>query len=591
MRRVLFLLALLSCLLVAACAHSGYIEIGNQHVAAQDYRAALEAYERALEQDPDSEEAQRLIEQIRPYAAAQADREGREALALGHYREALGHARYLAKLDPASAGRLRQDVATVMRAAVEGLLGEGRFDEAYPLAAKARRLMGDEAGIDGALERIREHYLALSEEQTKAGQFEQALATLDVIADHEPAMKSALDPRRKYVRGLWSDQVAGQAADAARAEHAGIAAVLYARAYEIAGREQHAQAMGEQAIPLGEEGRFLLRLRHAGDGAQSQQLGALIDARALTIEGVILEQGDAEVTMAAALQHSAPICSERQDSREGSQEYVSGTRWVDNPTWLDQSGRVDAAGAEVDRRQADVDRAAAEVDRRNAEADRCQRHRRGAHRPDRTDGGTSQPPDCSAELRAADQARQELADARGELGRAQRELERLRAELSVLPPKLEEDVIDIFRFPIRQVTRSCAADATLHLDRAWREPTSKHIRSASETRDDSHEAYPRYGVVADPLLFPENDASLIAGANRAAAERAGAELRGAVADYYKQIAKRALSLFGDDEPTAVAMLVAVIVAGGSHLDPATRSAVSAELSRRYGLATIDTLRR
>jgi hypothetical protein len=411
-----------------------------------------------------------------------------------------------------------------------------------------------------------------------------------LIASHEPAMARALKPRRKYVRGLWSDQVAAQAAEAASAGHAGIAAVLYGRAYEIAGREKHGQAMREEAAPLGEEGRFVLRLRHAGDGLQSEQLGPLIDARAITIEGVVLHPGEGEVTMTAALQHSAPTCSQRQDSGEGSQEYVSGTRWVDNPAWLDQSRRVDDAGAEVDRRQGELDRAAAEVERRDRDSARCEARRR-PHHADRPDGGQPQRPDCGAELRDADRARRELADARSELGRAERELERLRAELGALAPKLEEDVIDTFRYPVRHVTRSCVAEVGLKLVRAWREPATQTLRGAEDTRDDSHDAYPRYGVVADPLSFPQNDAALVARANRAAAARAGAELHATVADYYQQMARRALSLLGDDEPTAVAMMVAVIVAGGSHLDAATRTSVAAELSRRYDLGSIDTLRR
>jgi hypothetical protein len=570
-------------LTVTGCAFQNAIESGHTLVAQQHYRAALAEYERALRLDSDSDEARRLIAQITPYAIEEAEADMRRELADGRYEEAVKHADYVGRLDPARGAKQRVVIRDLMQADLEGRLDSGQMAAAYPFALRARRLFPAMPGLDAQLERLRQHYERQADTLAAAQQFEQALGSLEVIAQHEPEQQARLAGRRATIRGQWADTVAVKAKAAEAAEELGAAAALYARAFEIAGRAAEGDAMRRIVRELRADGAFVLTMDYAGDPRRRRRVAGLSEAQIASIEGVTLTRASSEgASMRASVNASAATCSEDVSHSTASQEYVAGTRQVPNPEYQRLTGEIDAAQSDVNLLTSQVTLQAAEVARKEQRADECRRQ------PPRPDGTPAE--SCSGYESEASSARSELSSLESQLASAASRVASLSSQRAMTSPTLTEDIIDTFYYDVAHHTRSCGLELAVALDPAWSGPEQHAIARGGSTEDSSHSGYPQYGVMADDFVYPLDDRALIGQAESGVAAELAALVGKKVRAYYRSMADRAMKLEGEDPAGAIDMMVAIVSAGGGHLDGKRSEAIGNRLHTRYGLESLDTLR-
>ena len=98
----------------------------------------------------------------------EAQRDAGDAVRDGRWEEAVKHASYVASVDPERGAALRGEVIALLRASLEALLREQHMERAYPLAVRALRIDRKMDGLDDVFTRLREHYLAESEQRTAA---------------------------------------------------------------------------------------------------------------------------------------------------------------------------------------------------------------------------------------------------------------------------------------------------------------------------------------------------------------------------------------------------------------------------------------
>lgn len=160
-----------------------------------------------------------------------------------------------------------------------------------------------------------------------------------------------------------------------------------------------------------------------------------------------------------------------------------------------------------------------------------------------------------------------------------------------MPRTLTEDIIETFTYEVRHHTRTCGLALTASLEPAWSGMENHRLSGKSSTRDDSHEGYSQYGIAQDPLIFPQSDGDLVAAADSSAATGVAGLIKKKVTSYYRAMTDRAFNQEREDPVATVDMLVAIVAAGRSHLDPGRRLKIQERLHELYGLESIDTLRK
>ncbi|HHH27205.1 MAG TPA: hypothetical protein ENK57_02490 [Polyangiaceae bacterium] len=636
---------LLAVALGGCAAHPG-IERGHGLVAAGNYRDALAAYQEVLADDPDDEEAARLVAQLEPWARDQAYAEAEQALGEGRYEAAVRHARYVGRLDPTLARELTSHIEAVMRASLEAELMASRHERAYPLAVRASRLFPHMRGLGTVFARLRGHFRALSKRRAAQRDYEGALAALDVIEEHEPSLSGELAPERRALRERWADDVHGQGRAEERAGHLGLAAVRYAHAFEIAKRERDADDMRRALRAVQPLGELHLGLGLSGDAERASRVEPALTTRIAALDGVVIVGEDEDVHI-DAVAHLAPLrCMQSSHRSTESQDYVAGHRDVENPEWVRLTREIEQAAREYDRHDRSIAEAVAARDRAAAEVTRCaqreeepaervlrraqQRLERARERVERqrekvrrleSSGDADALRRAREELRRlerdADDARREESRARSSLeqahrrcdrhrddvtksdaeivaGRAEardarRDVERLERERAGTPPTVSEPIIETYRYPVEHHERACAGPLVLSVERAWAPPARHELHSRGVTRDESHGAHPIIDLSFDPLVFPADDDALRASADEQGAQQLARHLADHVRAYYRRSVERAVELADEDLDGATALLLAIALQGRDHLDPSHEQQLRRFLRDRHGLRSIAIL--
>lgn len=580
------------CFLVAAvpllggCAFQKAIDAGHALVEARQYRAALAEYERALRLDEDSAEARSLIAQIVPYALDEAQADMQAELGEGDYEAAMKHVAYVRRYDGARAEKLASTVAAVMRTNVEALMARGDMLGAYPLAVRAGKLFSGMEGLDGVFSRLRAHFIAQSEQRALAGQYREALASLDVIEKNEPVMKETLAPRRAKIRGAWADTVVVKAAAAEAREELGVAAVHYARAFEIAGRDVDGDAMRRLIRVLRTDGAFNLAISYAGDARRRGSIAKLTSPRLTAIEGLTMAPGEDGASMIAHVHTGAASCAESYTTSSRSKDYVAGTRQVPNPAYAALSTDIDNQTTEINLLTGKVSSKSAEVDRLERRLKQCERRRDGAQRD-----GRHPPPSCSDIQSQLSTATSEHGTLSSQLSAAESRLLSLTSQRASTPQTFTEDIIETFTYEVRHHTRRCGVALTAALEPAWSGAESHAIGGEGTARDDSHPGYSQYGIPHDSLSYSLSDGDLVAHADQRAASGLANLVKDKVGSYYRAMTDRAFGLEAEDPAAAVDMLVAIVAAGRGHLDDARVAAIGRRLRARHDLESVETLRK
>lgn len=572
---------------LGGCAFQKAIDAGHALVEARRYRAALAEYERALRLDEDSGEARALIAQILPYALDEADADMHAELAKGDYEAAMGHVAYVRRYDGKRADELATTVSALMRTNVEALMAKGDMLGAYPLAVRTAKLFPEMQGLGAIFERLRGHFLAQSDQRALAGQYREALASLDVIENHEPAMHEMLAPRRAKIRGVWADTVVVKAVAAEGREELGVAAVHYARAFEIAGRDADGDAMRRLIRVLRADGAFNLVITYAGDPRRRAAVAKLASPRLTSIEGLTMAPSE-DASMIANVHAGAASCTETYTTSTRSKDYVAGTRQVPNPAYATLSAEIDNETTAIQVSTGKVSSKSAEVDRLEARLKQCERRRDNA----RAHGdGHRQPPSCTDISSKLSTAKSELGTLSSDLSAAESRLQSATSQRARTPQSFTEEIIETFTYEVRHHTRRCDLSLTAALEPAWSGAESHQVTGDGSASDDSHAGYGRYGIPQDDLSYSLSDGDLIAHADHQAAGRLANLVKSKVGGYYRAMTDRALALESDDPIAGVDMLVAIVAAGRTHLDEGRVGGIGQRLRARLDLENIETLRK
>ncbi|MFP6686878.1 MAG: hypothetical protein VB934_19305 [Polyangiaceae bacterium] len=197
---------------------------------------------------------------------------------------------------------------------------------------------------------------------------------------------------------------------------------------------------------------------------------------------------------------------------------------------------------------------------------------------------------CKRARYDADKATRRLREKETALQRARAHVGQLSATLARTPDRVREDVIEEFRFPVSHVTRRCVANSTMELKTAWDAgPSIRKSTADTSTQDDTHLAYPRYGVSSDPLAFPFSDANLIQRTDRLLVKRLVKTVQGQVVDYYEYMSDRAFEWRRDDPDAATDVMVALVLAGRTHIAKKTLARFASHMGERHGLRKLDSL--
>jgi hypothetical protein len=582
MRRLLAVFLLSAAL--GGCAFGRALDRGHDLVAAQQYRAALAAYEQALRLDPDSEEARRLVAQIRPYALSEAERAAGVAVAAGRWEEAFELGAYVARHDSARGEKLRGAVEGDMRAAIDAQLAASRHEAAYALAVRARRLAPRMARLEATLAGLRARFYAEAESLSAAGRHEPALAALEVVARYEPEREAELDERRAVVRGRWADEVAAQARAAEAAGTFGAAAALYAHAVEIAARPEHLQALRAHARGLREQGAFVVRLGADGDAVRRDRLAGAVASLAASVEGVVVDDA-AEAQLTLDLWAPPARCGDAEAVSTEAREYVAGTRLVPNAAHAELLARAEAVRDRVHRTRDALRRERARARRLDEQIAACRERVAEIAR-----AGHGHDGECRAAAERAREAHAAVADLERELAALDHELETIEAELRATPAMLSEPVMDTYFFEVREVTRRCDATTSLRLAPSWEGAAERQLETHAFDSDTTHAAHARIDLERDPLELA-SVASVAAGADDRAADVVGAIVAAQARAYYRATARGAIDLAREQPDHASDVMVAALLAGPSHLDEALTHTMGQHLRARYGLRSWRALSR
>ncbi|MFT7519686.1 MAG: tetratricopeptide (TPR) repeat protein [Kiritimatiellia bacterium] len=314
---------------------STHVEAGSTHERARDWRSALASYQKAekmMAGHPYVLERMRTVQEAAVQGALKTavdhGKAGRFGLAFDELRFAEGNGATGAPLQAARAlvsGQLEMSVADRIRrrdiaAGYElVVLGQRELGSKAPwLRASLERLRGmqrdlawalvergePERGIEAlglierfepdqaraiAEERLRMH-VAWGEGITSAGlssrDYAAALTELDQVLGHHEALRGDLQRLGDQLRVAWASQVRADAEAQHRMHHLGAAAVLTARAVEIAGIHEDRDHLASLLQRLKRRGHLWIDVSTTGDPTRTAPVRARIVQTLRDVKGL-----------------------------------------------------------------------------------------------------------------------------------------------------------------------------------------------------------------------------------------------------------------------------------------------------------------
>jgi chromosome segregation ATPase len=344
---------------LAACAHSSSLHKGDEAAANNNWTAAYDAYASALQAKPSSSAAKEAVNHAKPLAVAMELQSAQLALDVSNYEEALGHLDYVRKVDPSNEEekQLRDDAKKRMAQELTGKLGyELDATAIYDLVERARKLFPDLVEIPKTLEALRTRIEKDAETLAAQRKYKEAIASLRMVAEHEPNLKVHVQTLEQTYLTAWADDYAARARAAAAKKQEGLAATLFARAYEIAGRPDDLERSRSASKALVKKATLGIYLETKGEGgARNGQIRA---ATQTLLDGMPAVSKAYSTTndLMVEINVRAAKCTETSESTPESKDYVSGQIKVPNPEHDTLTAQLAVAQSTFDRAQADLDR-------------------------------------------------------------------------------------------------------------------------------------------------------------------------------------------------------------------------------------------
>jgi hypothetical protein len=654
---------LAACLLAAGtigCAYRNAMAAAEEHATAQRWREAVEEYRNALDASPGDAGALAGLAAVAPYAIADALRDGRAALAAGDYETTLLQRDYVLGLDPASADarQLEADVLARMDAVLQQLVAAERMEEAYGFANRENALFPGAPALPAAYATIRGWFYARSDESFAARDFASALAALDTILAYEPGLAGEVQAKGQAIRVSWADDVVAQAKTRSTDGRRGAAALLFARAYEIAGRPGDLTQARELAAALRQEGRLRINLTLGGDAGRLETVRAALEGGVAAISGATPVADASQADLVVLVETGTTTCDQSSRSWEGAQAYVAGYNQYENPEYRQAAIRVDElqraivdAGARLASAQASASRAwtdangfeqgtmqplwsemsqlneqiqsvSVQLDGRRRlvaemEAEIDDARARGASEDAllastmtlgtlRQDVIDMENTIYLAQMRLSELQAQESGFSSqyqslrgaaeswsGKVQNIDLEVQNLRAELdgtearrTSLSPTLVEEVPGTFTFAITEWTRVCGGDFRLTAEPRWGDRRSESLTFSNSWQvvDQANDAYPDYGVAADPLAFSMTDWDLIREADLASSQQMIDAIRGRAGQFFAYRWQTGSDTLSSDPGAAIDQLLMVYLAAPDRVDASGVALLQQHAATYYGLA-------
>ncbi len=342
-----------------ACAHSSALHKGDEAAANNNWTAAYDAYATALQSKPSSTAAKDAVDHAKPLAVAMELQSAQLALDVSNYEEAIGHLDYVRKVDPGNEEekQLRDDAKKRMGQELTGKLGY-ELDAAaiYDLIERARKLFPDLVEIPKTLEALRTRIEKDADTLAKQGKYQEAIASLHMISEHEPNLKVHVQTLEQTYLTAWADDYAARARAAAAKKQDGLAATLFARAYEIAGRPDDLEHSRSASKTLVKKATLGVYLETKGEGGARN--GQIRTATQTLLDGMpaVSKAYSSTNDMAIEINVRAARCTETSESTPESKDYVSGQIKVPNPDHATLTQQVEVAQSNLDRAEADLER-------------------------------------------------------------------------------------------------------------------------------------------------------------------------------------------------------------------------------------------
>lgn len=539
-------------LALSGCAYKQAIEAASLAEQAGDRTTALAHYELALAERPGDPVAKERIAAIHEARCDDAVARAQAAMDAGAYEDGLQALAEASAIDPdrPDVFVLRERAKSDLQGAFRGLFTNGQQGPAYTILDRYRDLFGRPSWVNEGYVELRRHYTSLAAHHAQGGRYAQALAALDVIAEHEPDQVDALaGQRHAYITG-WADEHTRAASALLRQDNPGGAAASWLRAWEIAGRDSDRQAAERMLDRLRKEGALTYRVETTSGRARDRALVAQVKERLASLPDTSEQHRSPHLVV--RLLPSPSQCVSTVEKTPQSTPYTAGTVDVPNPDWVavDQRVQEQVRLLEGAERKSDalfavqselgdrLQKAEAELvglfTRRPAQEAAVQeattqRDRAAELEADSLAAWEAALLERTAALEATQEAiaaieteatplREEQAKAQAQLQEAfaairsaETERDRQIAERDALPATVPRDVDDTLHWDLEDWTRTCEAELTVRLTTSWPSelPAQKVERCSEQSQDQAHIGNAAAALEEDPLVFPDSDVELL----------------------------------------------------------------------------------
>jgi len=318
---------------LVGCVYRSAMKRGESLAEAGSWRASLEQYDRALSKKPDALEALEAHAVVLPRAIEAALVDGEAALEAFEYEEAVSQLDYVDRLDvdSAPAADLRARVEDAMMADLQALLAVFEMNDAYGMAVRTEALFPQAGILPSAFATLRSHYFERSDQLVAEGAYPDALASLGVVRHYEPRMEAQVSERETQVRAAWAEVVATAGRDKEAIGEIGAAAVLFTRAFEIAGGGRDAGEMRRLASVLRWNGTLTVALSPE-DSFRVRPVAEVLVNRLQGLDGVaLLPDATSSSSLWIGVRARDYACETEGRVWVAEQPYVSGQRELPNP--------------------------------------------------------------------------------------------------------------------------------------------------------------------------------------------------------------------------------------------------------------------
>jgi tetratricopeptide (TPR) repeat protein len=554
----------------------------------------------------------------------------------------------------AEAAALRETVGDRLVAETRAAFEQQDWTGAYDWAAATRDLLPDRPEVPALLAQARAWFFAASEQKAAEGAYREALDLLAQISSREPDRSGEVEPRALAVRGQWATVLAGQSDQHEQRALLGPALALRARAWEVAQRPEDAHALARLSGTLRQQAQLPVALRWYGDRSRNDHIwqglaaaGPLVWADGGLIATIETPQARCSDGWTVSVAEQSYVAGQReipnpqwaqldQDLAVARQVLAELAGYEPQAVYRLQQAQDQVAAAEQQLAPLAEQRRKAHEHAENARAQI--EGARGMVAQAQSELARLQAQGASGEVLLAmemtlESARQHLQEQQDRLARAEQTLAdvqptweqarialqsaqdgvaAVRAELQALserkvhaeqraaslhaamqstPRSLWEDVVELFRYEVQHWTRNCAGEASVSLAGAAIAPFTHRYADAQQTWDDTHAAWPAYGVQEDPLAYPVADAELVRLLDERLAQSVLQSVQRGVDEAYAVRLSAARTLFASRPEEGAGPLLGLLLAAPSSVDADTRARVEDWLARSYGLEAPHTLLR